>query len=93
MVRLSEITINQNQHILDTLISSTAYDAVELHDIVRSHTNNFVSDPLLVYTDIEIQQLLSTAISVRHYIAQEFSQDSQPYRALSHVIFYLQTKE
>jgi hypothetical protein len=91
VIRLVEIVIDPAQSLLDTISSGNAYDAVVFHDRVKSTTGDFKLNPLAVYTEMEITNLLETAISLRALVAEEFSSHSQPYRALSHVIFYSQT--
>jgi hypothetical protein len=89
VVRLSEIEIDPNQHLIDVLRSNGAWIAVKLHDRIHIKSAGFKIDPNKIYSVSEIQDLLSEAIAIRHIVREEFDQNSQPYHALSHVIFYL----
>jgi len=93
MVRLSEIEINRDRHLMDIIRSATASDAINLHDSIYSESKGFTIRPLLLYPSDSITTLLSETISLRRIISEEFDQDSQPYLALSHVIFYLQSAD
>lgn len=91
MVRLSEISISRDQHLIDTLRSDNAFASVELHNRMQTESSNFSIRPSKLYTLDILDSLLSEAISLRRLVATEFPQDSQPVLALSHVIFYLQS--
>lgn len=91
MVRLSEIEIDRKQHLVDVLRSNFAWVAVDLHDRIAGASEQFTISPDNLYSNEIISGFLTEAIALRVLVLQEFPHNSQPYRALSHVIFYLQS--
>ena len=91
-MRISEIEIDPSIRTRDILID-TEYDiAVKVHNLLQLDSKNFTIPVLALMNNADRRNELEIALGIRRLVVH-LGENSQPYRAISQVIWYLQDIE